>query len=400
MMQKKVFIIGGGILAAPGESLSEVAENLKSARSPIARLQHFDSGLPENPLVGEVKKTNKELVEALYLPASEIYSRTMLLGLWAATHAVKNAGLNPVHLKNAGFISANTVGGMDQTEKFAGNYFHDPTATDITSALQHDCGASAEFISRSLGVEGFVTSINTACSSSANSIMLAARMILAGKADMMIAGGTDALCGFTLNGFQSLMLVSPEPCKPFDQQRNGLNLGEGAAYVVLCSEEMAKQYTPIGELAGWANANDAYHQTASSPDGRGAALAMKLAMEKAGVLPQEVDYINAHGTATPNNDLAEATAIHSLFPDVPDFSSTKPFTGHTLGAAGAIEAIISLLAIREKMVFPNLNFSNPMQDVPVIPATGAIHKDINTVLSNSFGFGGNCTSLVFKRYTE
>lgn len=399
-MAEKVFIIGGGIIAAPGESLSEVAETLKSGIGSINRLKHFDSGLSNVPLVGEVKKTNQELADALGLSFLETYSRTMLLGLWAAKQAVESASLNKEHLKKACFISANTVGGMDQTERFIQDYFRDTSSTDITSISQHHCGASAEFISRFLGIEGFVTTINTACSSSANSIMLAARMILAGEADMAIAGGADALCGFTLNGFQSLMLVSAEPCKPFDQNRNGLNLGEGAGYIVLCSDKLVKGFKPMGELAGWANANDAYHQTASSPEGRGASLAMKKAMQKAGVLPGEIDYINAHGTATPNNDLAEAAAIHSLFSSVPDFSSTKPFTGHTLGAAGAIEAIISLLAIRENTVFANLNYLMPMDDIPIKPVTVTLNKKINTVLSNSFGFGGNCSSLVFKRYTE
>lgn len=398
-MGQKVFIIGGGIIAAPGESLSEVAETLNSGNSSIQRLKNFDSGLADVPLVGEVKKTNKELAAAIGLSLSETYSRTMLLGLWAVKQAVESALLNKDHLKKACLISANTVGGMDQTEQTIQDYFQNPPSTNLISISEHHCGAAAEFISRFLGIEGYVTTINTACSSSANSIILGARMIMAGETELVIAGGTDALCSFTLNGFQSLMLVSAEACKPFDQNRDGLNLGEGAGYIVLCSEKLVKEFRPIGELAGWANANDAYHQTATSPEGRGPALAMEKAMEKAGVLPDNIDYLNAHGTATPNNDQAEATAICRLFSSIPAFSSTKPFTGHTLGAAGAIEAVISLLAIRGNKAFANLNHLEPMKDLPIKPLTETLNKKIDIVLSNSFGFGGNCSSLVFKRYT-
>lgn len=397
-MDKKVFIIGGGVIAAPGECLSEVAETLKSGKSNIKRLTNFDSGLVDAPLVGEVKKTNTELAVALGLSLTVTYSRTMLLGLWAAKQAVESALLNEDQLKKACFISANTVGGMDQTEQSIQNYFQNSSATYQTPISQYQCGAAAAFISGFLGIGGFVTTVNTACSSSANAIMLGARMILAGEAELVIAGGTDALCGFTLNGFQSLMLVSESACKPFDQNRNGLNLGEGAGYIVLCSEKLVKGFKPIGELAGWANANDAFHQTASSPEGRGPALAMEKAIKKAGVLPENIDYLNAHGTATPNNDQAEAAAIYKLFSSVPDFSSTKPFTGHTLGAAGAIEAVISLLAIRENIAFANLNHMEPMKDIPIKPLTETRYKKIDIVLSNSFGFGGNCSSLVFKRY--
>jgi 3-oxoacyl-[acyl-carrier-protein] synthase-1 len=166
------------------------------------------------------------------------------------------------------------------------------------------------------------------------------------------------------------MILDPEHCRPFDSTRKGLNLGEGAAYIVLESEEAIARSgkTPIAELKGYGNANDAFHQTASSPDGKGAFLAMEQALSMAGISPEEVDYINAHGTATENNDLSEGLGIQRLFGEqVPDFSSTKPYTGHTLAAAGSVEAIYCLMALQQQKVWPNLNFKNQMPELSITP---------------------------------
>jgi 3-oxoacyl-[acyl-carrier-protein] synthase-1 len=197
------------------------------------------------------------------------------------------------------------------------------------------------------------------------------------------------------------MILDPEFCKPFDEDRNGLNLGEGAGYVVLVSDKVAAS---AGKgihcaLSGYCNANDAYHQTASSPDGRGSWLAMKGALQRSGLQPSEIDYINLHGTGTQNNDLAEGSAIRRLFdPVYPRMSSTKSFTGHTLGASGGIEAVFSVLAIRHGLVYPNLRFQTKMAELPFAPETRFLKNEpIRHVLSNSFGFGGNCSSLVFSK---
>jgi 3-oxoacyl-[acyl-carrier-protein] synthase-1 len=218
---------------------------------------------------------------------------------------------------------------------------------------------------------------------------------------VVVAGGTDALTKFTLNGFNSLMILDPAYCRPFDNERQGLNLGEGAGYLVLVSDAVAATLSsPVDTvLSGYANTNDAYHQTASSPDGRGSWLAMKTALERSGLEAAEIDYINLHGTGTQNNDLAEGTAIRRLFdPRYPKMSSTKSFTGHTLGASGGIEAVFSVLAIRQGVVFPNLRFRTPMPELPFVPETTFLRDvAIRHVLSNSFGFGGNCSSLVFSK---
>jgi 3-oxoacyl-[acyl-carrier-protein] synthase-1 len=156
---------------------------------------------------------------------------------------------------------------------------------------------------------------------------------------------------------------------------------------------------PIAFLSGYCNANDAYHQTASSPDGTGSYLAMKGALQKSGLQPEDIDYINLHGTGTQNNDIAEGTAIKRIFdPLYPKMSSTKSFTGHTLGASGAIEAVFSVLAIRERIIYPNLRLQTPMQDLPFVPETSLVkNANVRNVLSNSFGFGGNCSSLIFSK---
>ena len=226
-------------------------------------------------------------------------------------------------------------------------------------------------------------------------------MIKSGKLDRVIVGGTDALSKFTINGFKTLMILSDGYNKPFDNNRKGLNLGEAAAFLVLESEELVKKENKkvLARVSGYANANDAFHQTASSENGDGAFLAMEKAFKIANLQPDQIDYVNVHGTATPNNDLSEGRALVRLFGEnkVPDFSSTKAFTGHTLAAAAAIEAVFSVLAIQNNVVFPNLNFETPMAEFDLIPQTTLKNKNIEHVLSNSFGFGGNCSTLIFSK---
>ena len=204
---------------------------------------------------------------------------------------------------------------------------------------------------------------------------------------------------FTLNGFKSLYILSHDICKPFDKYRKGLNLGEGAGFVVLESEDLLMKTgnNPLCRLSGYANMNDAFHQTASSPNGEGAYLTMGKAIERAGIKTSDIDYINMHGTGTDNNDLSEGMALKRLFGDnTPPFSSTKSYIGHTLGAAGGIEAVFSVLSITENLIFPNLFFSEPIAELGFSPVTDIISGVcINNVLSNSFGFGGNNASLVF-----
>ena len=223
-------------------------------------------------------------------------------------------------------------------------------------------------------------------------------MLRHGVVDRVVVGGTDALSRFTLGGFKSLQILDDRPCRPFDATRAGLNLGEGAGYLVLQRDDTLSR-EPYGYLAGWANANDAFHQTASSENGEGAWRAMSGALERAGVAPGEVDYINVHGTGTPNNDLTEGRALRRLFGDrVPPFSSTKGFTGHTLAAAGGIEAVFSVVALHRGAIWPNPNFATPIEELGLRPECRLREGEaLGYVLSNSFGFGGNCASLLFSK---
>jgi 3-oxoacyl-[acyl-carrier-protein] synthase-1 len=260
----------------------------------------------------------------------------------------------------------------------------------------HDCGDSTQQIAEYLGITEFVTTISTACSSAANAVIMGARMVKNGLLDAVVVGGVDSLCKFTLNGFNSLMILDSEHCRPFDVSRTGLNLGEGAGYIVL-QNDYSLYSEPHCLLTGYANANDAFHQTATSPNGDGPYECMRKSIEMAEINPSDVGYVNVHGTGTPNNDLSEGKAIERLFGDkIPPFSSVKAFIGHTLGAAEGIEAVLSVLSVANGIVYPNLNFKNPIENSSLTPVTKYEQGlSLRHVLSSSFGFGGNDSSLLF-----
>ncbi|RZJ56915.1 MAG: beta-ketoacyl-[acyl-carrier-protein] synthase family protein [Flavobacterium sp.] len=397
-MSKGVAITGMGIISSIGDSVGANFDALMQGKPSITTLENIETIHSNVIKVGEVKQTNKELATQLGLAPDNNYSRTAMLGAIAAMQAVENAGITDINECATGLISATSVGGMDMTENFFYDYLESEENRRYISS--HDGGDSSHKIAQQLGLKGMVTTISTACSSAANAIMFGARLIKSGKLDRVVVGGTDALSKFTINGFKTLMILSDTYNTPFDNNRKGLNLGEAAAYLVLESDEMVKKYNKkvLAYLSGYGNANDAFHQTASSENGDGAYLAMEKAFRVSGLKTSDIDYVNAHGTATPNNDLSEGRALIRMFGDnVPDFSSTKPFTGHTLAAAAAIEAVYSILALQNNMVFPTLNFSTPMEEFNIIPETVLKQKEINHVLSNSFGFGGNCSTLLFSK---
>lgn len=394
-----VAITGMGIISSIGNSVEENYNALLNSQAGITTIENIETIHADVIKVGEIKKTNQELMDELQLGKDNNFSRTAMLGTFAAKQAVKNAGITSINEYKTGLISATSVGGMDMTERYYHEYFENPDIVKYISS--HNAGDNTDKVASALGLEGFVTTISTACSSAANAIMLGARLIKSGKLERVIVGGTDALSKFTINGFKTLMILSDGYNKPFDNDRKGLNLGEAAAYLVLESEELVKKENKkvLARVSGYANANDAFHQTASSENGDGAFLAMEKAFKVAQLQPEQIDYVNVHGTATPNNDLSEGRAMIRLFGEnkVPDFSSTKPFTGHTLAAAAAIEAVYSVLAIQNNVVFPNLNFEVSMTEFDLTPQTSLKHKKIEHVLSNSFGFGGNCSTLIFSK---
>jgi 3-oxoacyl-[acyl-carrier-protein] synthase-1 len=395
-MARRVFVTGIGIICAIGKNVSETLASLQASRSGISHISILETLHRGELPVGEIQLTNEQLALLAGVTDLDMETRTSLLGLIAASEALHNAGIDPKDRHHrTGVVSASTVGGMDRTEINYRKYHLGPPYSNFV--LTHDCGDSTEKIATRLGFRDLVSTISTACSSSANSVMFGARLIRHGMLDRVVAGGTDSLSKFTLNGFNTLMILDKQHCRPFDKSRTGLNLGEGAAFLVLESEEALDGRTPLCELTGFANANDAYHQTASSPDGYGPFLSMSQALETACLEPGAIDYINAHGTGTDNNDLTEGIAIERIFGDkVPMVSSTKPFTGHTLGAAAAVEAVISILCIQHKMVVPNLNFREKIDELHFEPVKEIrFDQPLRHVLSNSFGFGGNDSTLIF-----
>ena len=397
-MSNAVFVVGAGVVSAIGNNIAENLHALETGTAGMGKMTLLNSIHQDTLPVAEVKLSNKELAAITGLPSTT--TRTALLSAVAAKEAIADAAIDIKNFRT-GFISANSVGGMDKTENFYAEFVTNKNAGHLRNVVNHECGRPTEIVADVLGIKHFVTTISTACSSSANAIFLGARMIKHNMLDVVIAGGVDALTKFTLNGFNSLMILDNEFCKPFDENRKGLNLGEGAGYIVMVSEKVAKTLSSkiYCALSGWCNANDAYHQTASSPGGTGSLLAMKGAIQKANINAADVDYINLHGTGTQNNDIAEGTAINTLFaPHFPKMSSTKSFTGHTLGASGGIEAVFSALSVKHGLIYPNLRFHTQMKELPFTPQTTFLKdQQVRNVISNSFGFGGNCSSLVFSK---
>ena len=433
---RDIVITGEGIVSAIGNDKASVLQALRERRSGIAEMQYLQSSHHELP-VGEVKLSNVEMKTLLGIQMSKEISRNTLLGILAVKQALTEARIptsptlnnkhfnssilqsfnpsilqsfnssilqsfNPSILqsfnsfkdKRIVLISGTTVGGMDITELHFDSFTTSDERPDCL--LKHDCGSSTKDIAAYFGIFEESTTISTACSSAANALILGAKLLKAGLADIVVAGGTEALTRFHLNGFNSLMILDHKPCRPFDEERAGLNLGEGAAFVVMETEASAhaRQAEIHAWLTGYGNACDAFHQTASSDNGQGAYLAMKEALEMAHLQPSDIDYVNAHGTGTPNNDQSESAALKRIFPDyLPPISSTKGFTGHTTSASGSIEAVICLLAMQHHFVPANIGWKHKMAE-GITPTLGKADCTLNHILCNAFGFGGNDSALI------
>ena len=387
-----IYITGTGVVSAIGIGKAATLEALLNNRSGVGQLKYLKTEHKEFP-VGEVKLTDAEMRERLGIAQDAVTTRTALMGMLALGEALEEARLTPDMLPKVGFISGTTVGGMDMSEQFYLDYLSGDAHKEYIAV--YDCGSCSEMTAGHFGKFAFATTLATACSSAANAVIQGANMIRCGKADIVVVGGSECITKFHLNGFNSLMILDTNPCRPFDATRSGLNLGEGAAYLVLESAESAKRrgVKPQALLSGYGNACDAFHQTASSPDGEGAYRAMKEALALAGLQPTDIDYINAHGTGTPNNDVSESQAMMRLFEKVPPVSSTKPFTGHTTSASGSIEAVFCILALQHGFLPVNLNWSQPM-DNGIVPVAKPEKKALKHILCNAFGFGGNDSSLL------
>ena len=397
-MNRPIFITGAGIVSPIGTNKIEVLDSLTNKETGISAIKYLKTDHKEFP-VGEVNLSNKEMMKILNIPDNTPSTRTSLMGIMALKEAIEDAGLSNDDLNNTAFISGTTVGGMDKSEQYYLDFLTNDSKNEYIAT--HDCGACSEMIADYFGGFNFVTSTSTACSSAANAIILGANIIKSGLSDIVIVGGSECITKFHLNGFNSLMILDQEHCRPFDDTRAGLNLGEGAAYIVLESYNSVKirDAKIKAVLKGYGNACDAFHQTASSPNGEGAFLAMKEAIENAKLEINDIDYINAHGTGTPNNDFSESQAVKRIWGDnIPPISSTKSYTGHTTSASGSIELVLCLLALEKQFTPINLNWSKKSDGV-IIPVTENNKTEIQNILCNSFGFGGNDSSLIISKWS-
>ena len=394
----KVFVTGMGVISSIGMDLKKNLESLRNGNSGINKPKYFQSKYASSFFFGEVNISTKTLKEQLGLSEEKGLTRTDLFAFKAFEEAINDAKLSKEEISSidTALISANTVGGMCLTDQL----YDDANLKSESSEYLTSYGCSAHTLRliKKYNIKGFTDTINTACSSSANAIMFGSRLIKSGRVKRVIVGGTDSLAKYTVNGFNALKILSESPCKPFDEHRCGLTLGEGAAYLVLESEDVVSNKNTYALVSGYGNANDAFHTSTISDNAVGVISAISQALKSAKIDPDKIDYINAHGTGTENNDFVELTGFSKIFNRIPPYNSTKSYTGHTLGAAGAIESIFSILSIINNELYPSLNINTPVSQFNFAPVkkyeTGV---DINYVLSNSFGFGGNCTSLILSK---
>lgn len=393
----RIFITGLGLISAIGDSVKENREALQQERSGISHIRFYHTAYAGKLPAAEVRHSTEELNKKLFKKINPSITRTSLLALHAAGEAIMDSGLTTTELSSTetALVGATTVGGMCLTDELYYDALSKNNGTPYLSS--YDYASVTMAIQEHYGILGESATINTACSSSANSIIYGTRLIRHGFARRAIVGGAESLAKFTINGFNALNILSSRACAPFDRDRNGLNLGEGAAFLVLEKEEDLRGRKAYAQITGFGNKNDAYHPSSNSPEGLGPYLSMKEALENSGLGAGDISFINAHGTGTENNDETESRAMMRLFEKVPPFSSTKSFTGHTLGAAGAMEAVYSVMSLVHQEIYPTLSFHHPIPETGLIPVLHFEKKPIRHVMSNSFGFGGNCSTLIISK---
>ncbi len=393
-----VCITGIGCLCAPGASVRDMMDSIYSGiRNPvISRRIHADH--PESYPVLELPESA--------LPdgyEDEMESRRSgLLTIKAAKEALEDANLDTETLGKfrVGVCIGTTVGNAMNNEAFYSDFLNDQFP-DMQSIKAYLNANPADMLAEYFNLKYMRQSIANACSSGAVAIAQAAQWVTNGLCDIAIAGGSDMLCRVTFNGFISLKITDTQPCRPFDKDRCGLNLGEGAGIVILESDRIAKQrnIAPHATLCGFGNCSDAFHISAPKSDGTGLEAAINAALQQAGIAHSDIAFINAHGTATPENDKVEGTLFSKLFPNTP-FHSTKGYTGHTLGASGAIEAIITIEQLKRQKIAANIGFETSDPEFKADPVTQNTPVNGEFALSDSVAFGGNNAVLIFKKGTR
>ena len=401
---RRAVVTGIGAITAAGPGTVELEAALRGSTHCFRDVDLFSTQGLRVRIAGQVER----------IPASSLFgsaaarraSRSDRLAMFAVEQALRESGIDPGRLdrRRIGTSIGTSTGGMLETETYYANRrSHAPAASWRPRILAATVGATTDVVATSVGAFGPRVAPSTACSSSAISIAMGLGWIRSGRADVVVAGGTDALCRMTYSGFHALQAMAPEPCRPFDRDRAGLTLGEGAAALVLEDEEHARRRgaSILAFVRGAGLSCDATHPTAPHEEGRGARQALEGALADAGLGPDAVDYVNAHGTGTPQNDACEARALHAVFgdraADLP-VSSTKGLLGHTLGAAGAIEAVATILALRGGFAPPTVGLENPDPACVVDLVRGPARPvELERAASNSYGFGGNNCSLVLER---
>ena len=397
MPSRRPVITGTGIISAAGCGVTAVWESVRTGRTGLGPLTLFASPRFANHPVGQVRADVDALAGRVRGSRSDKLCWLAAREAWAAAGLAANPKkINPVR---TGVMVGATVGGMPGAEQFLTTLLREHQHR-LGPLRFHECAGAADLCAQQIGARGPVTTLSTACSAGAMALLAAAELIAQGEADVVLAGATDSLARLTVNGFGSLLLLDPHGCRPFDARRTGISLGEGAAMLVVEAEEtaVARGAKILARLAGWGASCDAFHATAPQPDGLGALQAMQRALERGGVTPAQVDFVSAHGTATPDNDAMEARALKQLFGDhVPPFSSVKGLFGHTLAASGAIKAVLAVQSLGAQAVPGTAGFEVPDEKLGLEPVRVFRAQRVDRLLSNSFGFGGNNVALLFER---
>jgi 3-oxoacyl-[acyl-carrier-protein] synthase II len=407
LKKKRIVITGLGTLNAVANNIPDFTGALKAGVCGIKPVDIFDTSGMRSANGGQIRN---------FAPRSCIpqdfslkrMSRADQLSFAATLEALRDAGLYPLEdslKEDMGVVIGGGSGGLLEAENLYSGLLKKGAAKAKYSRLATVyCASSADRIASNLGLGGPKATFMTACSAGATALGYARDLLVNGQARIMLAGGVEPMCRITYAAFNALKSLDPDVCRPFDGDRAGLSLGEAAAIIVLepLDAALARDAKIYGEILGYGVTCDSFHMTAPDEKASGAVRSMQAALADSGLSPQDIDYVNAHGTATPVNDITETKAIKEVFGkrayDLP-VSSTKSMTAHTLGAAGALEGIVSVLAIAHGFIPPTINYTtaDPLCDLDYV-TSGARKADLRIVLSNSFAFGGNNTTVIFGRY--
>ena len=405
-MRKRVVVTGLGAVSAVGNTLPEFWDSLINGKDGVKEITAFDPSPYRTKIAAEVSGLDPRA----HFSKKELrrLSRCDQFGLIAFREAWRSARLDrdPIDKERVGVVLGAGSGGILSVEKYFRDFYQGMKRPSPSLLISYSLATTTDLIAIESGLRGPRTTTATVCSSSSASISVAYELIQMGLADAVITGGSDSICEVSYSGFSSLKLVDPESCKPFDKRRQGLIIGEGAGILILEELEHAlKREVPIyAEFLGYGICADAYHLTSPEPNGEGVERVIRIALTHAGVSPEVVDTINAHGTATPFNDIAETRGIKRVFgeraKEIP-ISGIKSMVGHCLGSAGGIEAVATVMTLETGIIPPTIHYEvpDPLCDLNYTP-NHSIKKDVRIALSNSFAFGGNNVCLVFKKFSS